>query len=77
MLNQTLTVQLNLNYTHVTHVKLQNLVCAHTASCNFDVHMLASKHVQHMRDVRHELALGLAPCTCGAAKGTVAVGNEM
>ena len=80
-------VQLNLNFTHVcrytcvlaclTHAKLQKLACARTVACDFGVYMRDSKHTSHMRDARHELALGLPHYMCGVATGTVAVGNEI
>ena len=62
---------------HLTRAKLQKLVCARTVARNFGVCMWDSKHMQHMRDARHELALGLPHYTCGVTTGTVAVGNEM
>ena len=81
------TVQLNLNFTHafrytrvlsrLTHAKLQKLVCAHTVARNFGVRTWDSKHTRHMRDARHELALGLLHYMCGVTTGTVAVGNEI
>ena len=62
---------------HLTHVKLQKLVCACTVASNFGVRKRASEHTRHMRNARHELALGLPHYTCGVTTGTVAVGNEM
>ena len=32
---------------------------------------------RHMRNVRHEITLGLPHYTCGVTTGTVAVSNEM
>ena len=57
--------------------KLQKLVCAHTVTHDFGVRTRDSKHTRHMRDVRHELALGLPHHTCGVTTGTVTVGNEI
>ena len=46
-------------------VKLKNLTCTHNAACNFGMHTTASEHMLHMKDERHELALGLPHYTCG------------
>ena len=61
--------------THLTRAELQKLACAHTVARDFGVHMWDSKYMQHTRDARHELALGLPHYTCGVT--TVVVGNEM
>ena len=61
----------------LTRAKLQKLACVRTVALNFGVHMWDSKHMQHTRDARHELALGLPHYTCGVTTGTVAVGNEI
>ena len=61
----------------LTHVKLQKLVCACTVARNFGVRTQASEHTRHMRNARHELALGFPHYTCGVTTGTVAVDNEM
>ena len=53
------------------------LACACTVARNFGVCTRDSKHTRHMRDLRHELALGLPYYTCGVTTGTVAVGNEI
>ena len=39
--------------------------------------MQASEHTRHMKDVHHELTLGLPHYPCGVVTGTVAVGNKM
>ena len=80
-------VQLNFNFTHtcrythvlarLTHATVKKLACACTVACNFGVCIRDSKHTRHMRDLRHELALGLPHYTCGVITGTVAVGNEI
>ena len=57
--------------------KLKKLACACTIARDFGVRMRDSKHIQYMRDARHELALGLPHHTCGVTTGTVAVGNEI
>ena len=62
---------------HLMSVKLQKLACAHTVLRDFGVHVRDSKHMRHMRDACHELALGLPHYTCGVTTGTVAVGNEI
>ena len=68
-------------YTHVlaslTRAKFQKLVCACTVAHESDVRIWDSKHTRHVRDARHELALGLPQYTCGVTTGTVAVGNEI
>ena len=75
-------VQLNyftlaFKYTHVlarlTRAKLQKQACARTVAHDFGMHTRDSKHTQHTRDARHELALGLPHYTCGVTTGTVAV----
>ena len=81
------TVQLNLNFTHVcrythvlarlTHAKVKKLANACTVACDFGMRTQDSKHTQHTRDARHELALGLPHYMCGVTTGTVAVGNEI
>ena len=58
---------------HLTRTKPQKLACAR----NFGMRMRNSKHTRHMRDARHELALGLLHYTCGVTTGTVAVDNEL
>ena len=80
-------VQLNLNFTHacrhtrvlahLMHAKLKKLACALTVARNFGVRTRDSKHTQHTRVARHELALGLPHYTCGVTTGTVAVDNEI
>ena len=55
---------------------LKKLACACTVACDFVMRIQDSKHTQHTRDARHELALGLPHYTCGVTTGTVAVGNE-
>ena len=57
--------------------KLKKLACARTVTCDFGLRTRDSKHTRHMRDARHELALGLLHYTCGVTTGTVAVGNEI
>ena len=52
---------------------LKKLACARTVAYNFGVRTRDSKHTRHMRDVHHELALGLPHYTCGVTTGTVAV----
>ena len=81
------TVQLNLNFTHahmytrvlacLTCAKLQILACACTVARDVGVRTWDSKHMQHMRYSRHELALGLSHYMCSVTTGTVAVGNEI
>ena len=76
-----------LNFTHacsymcvlarLTHAKLQKLVCAPTVASDFGMRTRDSKHTQHTRDARHDLALGLPHYTCGVTTGTVAIGNEI
>ena len=58
-------------------LKLQKLACAHTVARNFGMRMRVSEHTQHMRNARHELALGLPHYMCGVTTGTVAVDNEL
>ena len=60
-------------FAHLMRVKLQKLVCAR----NFGVRMRASEHTRHMRNARHELALGFPHYTCIVTTGAVAVSNEM
>ena len=59
----------------LTCAKLQQLACARTVACNFGVHMRESKHTRHMRDIHHDLTLGLPHYMCGVTTGTVAVGR--
>ena len=55
----------------------KKLACVRTVAHDFGVRMRDSKHMQHTRDARHELALGLPHYTGGVTTGTVAVGNEI
>ena len=80
-------VQLNLNFTHackytrvlarLTRAKFKKLACARTVASDFGVRTWDSKHTQHTRDARHELAFGLPHYMCGVTTGTVAVDNEI
>ena len=62
---------------HLTSAKLQKLACTCTVACDFGMHTQGNKNTQHMRDARHEFALGLPHYTCGITTGAVAVGNEI
>ena len=62
---------------HVTRAKVKKLACVRTVTCDFGMHTWDSKHMQHTRNARHELALGLLHYTCGVTTGTVVVDNEI
>ena len=57
--------------------KVKKLVCACTVAHDFGMCTPNNKHMRHMRDACHELALSLPHYTCGVTIGTVAVGNEI
>ena len=62
---------------HLTHAKLQNLVCASSVTRGFGVRMRDSQHARHTRYACHKLTLGLPHYTCGVTTGTVAEGDEI
>ena len=62
---------------HLTRAKLQKLTYVCTVACDFDMRTWDSKHMQHTRDARHELILGLPHYMCGVTTETVAVGNKI
>ena len=69
------TVQLNLNFTHLCQymcvsahlmcVKLKKIACTCTVAHNFGMCTIASEHTQHTSDACHKLTLGLPHYTCG------------
>ena len=68
-------LQLNLNFTHACqytrvsvcslHVKLK-MACIHTVGHNYGMRTIASEHMQHTSDARHDLALDVPCYMCGA-----------
>ena len=56
----------------LTHTALQK-----TAVCNFGVCTWASEHMTCTRDTHHKFPFYVPHYMCGAATGTVALGNEM
>ena len=56
----------------LTHTALQK-----TAVCNFGVCTWASEHMTCTRDTHHKFAFYVPHYMCGAATGTVALGNKM
>ena len=62
---------------YLTCAKLQKLVYAITVVLDFGMCMRGSEYMQHMRDTRHELALGFPHYRCGVISDTIVVGNEL